>query len=275
MDNIQSDDLVPEVLENLLKMVYTHTGIKMNPSKKSMLQVRLRPRMKELGLNSYKSYIDYFSAHKEETQEFINLITTNETYFFRTFRVWDYFCNEFLPSWFASHKGATLKIWSGASSSGEEVYTIGVCCEKFRRKNPGFNYEIIGTDISTEVLAIADFGEYSGRSIEIFRKSYQLMFDELMVATGDKFKVHSDIKSRIKFMQHNLFTKFKRTDFDLVFLRNVLIYFEPGDQEKVLKQVSYSLIDNGTLIIGESESLSVLKTPFQFKSPLIYEKKSA
>lgn len=261
-------------LEKLLLLVRQLTGISMGTSKKTMIQGRLRPRLRQLGLSSYDQYIQYITSHKSESQDFINLMTTNETSFFRTQRVWDYFTKDFLPTWSVANPQKTLKIWSGASSSGEEIYTIGICCEDHRQKNKNFNYQILGTDISLEMIALAEKGLYAGRSIENFKTSYRPLFDKYMMATETTFGVGPEIRSRIRFAHHNLFrSPSMRNHYDIVFLRNVLIYFEPQDQEIVLANVSQSLLPTGFLIVGESESLSSLKTPFQHKLPLVYTKK--
>lgn len=265
-------ELEGQELEKVIKLVHRLTGITMSSNKKTLIQGRLRPRMRTLGITSFENYLEYVNANKNEIQEFINLVTTNETSFFRTQRVWEYFTKDFLPNWYKANPKKTLKIWSGASSTGEEVYTIGICCEEFRLKNLDFNYQIIGTDISSDVIKIAEVGVYAGRSIENFKTGNRILFDKYMLPKGEAFLVHSDVKSKIRFGIHNLFALPKEKAFyDIVFLRNVLIYFEAKDIEKVLLNISHGLVNQGILIIGESESLSSLKTPFKYKLPLVYE----
>lgn len=273
MDSIEPVDLDSSSLEKVLSLVYKLTGISMGTNKKTLIQGRLRPRIRKLGLENYVKYLEYLNSNKDEIQIFINLVTTNETSFFRTHRVWEYFNKDFLPTWWAKNPKKILKIWSGASSSGEEVYTIGICCEEFKLKNAGFSYQIFGSDISSEMLSIAEQAEYSGRSIEAFKTSNRPLFDKYMQQNGQMFKVLFDVKSKIRFGIHNLFTLPKeRNHFDIIFLRNVLIYFEPADIEKVLANIGKGIVGKGILIIGESESLSSLQTPFKYKLPLVYEK---
>ncbi|MDD4974149.1 MAG: protein-glutamate O-methyltransferase CheR [Bacteriovorax sp.] len=273
MNGIDLVEMDQSSLEKVLVLVHKFTGITMGVGKKTLIQGRLRPRIRKLGLSSYEQYLDYLNTHKNEIQEFVNLVTTNETSFFRTQRVWDYFTKNFLPDWAAANPKKTLKIWSGAASSGEEIYTIGICCEEHRSKNIGFNYQITGTDISSEVLTTADIGEYSGRSIENFKTTKRLLFDKYMDPVETAFRVRADIRLKIKFGIHNLFQiPLERKSYDIIFLRNVLIYFEANDQQKVLLNISKDLVTNGILIIGESESLNSLNTPFKYKLPLVYEK---
>lgn len=261
-------------LERVLELVHKHTGIYMGANKRTLIQCRLRPRIRTLGLASYEEYFGYLDAHKSEIQEFVNLITTNETSFFRTQRVWDFFSKEFLPRWTRENPQKKLKIWSGASSSGEEAYSIGICCEEHLLKNPDFDYCINGSDISTDVLMSAEKGCYAGRSIEAFKASNRLLFDKYLEAVEGGFKVKEILKEKIRFNSHNLlFVPAHRNYYDVVFLRNVLIYFEAADQEKIIKNVGTSLVNEGLLIIGESESLGSLNTPFQYKQPLVYSKR--
>lgn len=261
-------------LDKLIVLVHKFTGITMNNGKKALLQGRLRPRIRKLGLPSFDAYMDFLQSSKEETQEFVNLVTTNETQFFRTPRIWEFFNGDFLPKWHAKNPGKMLRIWSGASSSGEEIYTIAICCEDFKSKNKNFQYHILGTDISTNVLKEAEGAVYSGRSIENFRKTHPALFERFMVpSSGEEFKVHPDVSSRVRFAVHNLFSAPKeKAVYDLIFLRNVLIYFTAADQEIVLTNIAQGLATQGTLIIGESESLNSLKVPFEYKQPLIYQK---
>lgn len=271
---IELEEMNQPALEKAIKLVHRLTGISMGNNKKTLIQGRLRPRIRALSLNSYDQYFDLLNNNEKEIQIFINLITTNETSFFRTQRVWDYFQQNFLTDWSAQNYQKPLRIWSGASSSGEEIYTIAICCEEHLLKNPGFSYMITGTDISTAALEQANAGIYNGRSIETFKTNNRSLFDKYLEASSENFKVKEFLKTKIKFKPHNLFLPPNDT-FDLVFLRNVLIYFDQPDQEKVLAHIGNSLTQNGTLIIGESESLNSLKTPFEFFAPLIYKNKGS
>ena len=267
------DEMDDSTLRKFLELVHLHAGITMTHAKKTLLQGRIRPRIKKLGLESYSSYLDLMKTDKNEIQEFINLVTTHETSFFRTQRVWDYFNNDFLPKWIDDNPDKVLRIWSAASSTGEEVYTIGICCEEFRSQNAKFNYQILGTDISTTVIAQAIQGEYAGRSIENFKMNNKLLFEKYMNVKEDKYCVTNSVKSKIRFAPHNLYHRLPApNDFDIVFLRNVLIYFEKSDQEKVVANIDKALSAPGVLVIGESESLNGLSTSLDFVSPLIYKK---
>lgn len=273
---MRSIDISKPVLEEILGLVYKHTGITMTEKKKTLLQGRLGPRLKELSLSSYSDYVSYFLAHPEEAQEFINLVTTNETLFFRTPLIWDYFTKAFLPAWWKANPGKTLRIWSAAASTGEEAYTIAMVCRAFQEFQPAFLFQINGTDISTEVLGHAQKGVFSGRTYEDLQARHPAFAAKYFSAVGDEgYQAKAELRAAVRFGTHNLLAAPPaRGYYDIVFLRNVLIYFNSADQAKVLSQVGSAVADGGTLVLGESESLSRFETPFTFVEPLIYRKKA-
>ncbi|MBN20278.1 MAG: chemotaxis protein CheR [Bdellovibrionaceae bacterium] len=271
-----SEILNDSCFEKYIEYVHKLTGITIQKNRKQMLIGRIGRRMHELKIDKYESYLDYIKENKEEEQLFINRVTTNETYFYRTPRIWDFITQDFLDQWYALHKNRSLTIWSAASSTGEEAHTMGVICEDFRSKNLGFNYRILGTDISTRVLDIATKGVYNGRAIERFRNTKKELFERYMKGDDELgYQVLPQIKSKIEFKPHNLFEVNKNETYDLIFLRNVLIYFTEEDQEKVIHNMHKALNPDGYLIIGESESLHRINTPFESVSPLIYQDKAS
>lgn len=268
-----SEEMSQEVLLKVIGKVHALTGITISEQKKTMLQSRLRKRMKHLSLATFEEYMSWLDKDKDEVQEFINVVTTNETSFFRTPRIWEYFQNDFLPKWHAAHPGQQLRLWSAAASSGEEAFSLAICCTDFQRKNPKFDFKIVATDISTSVLDEAQKGVFNGRSVEFLRKSKPQFFEAYFIVEGeDAFKISPSLRPKVSFSTHNLFTV-KKDQFDIVFLRNVLIYFNSVDQEKVLSNVGKSIPEEGMLVIGESESLNRLDTPYEFHQACIYSKK--
>eukprot|EP00903_Cladosiphon_okamuranus_P002593 g2591.t1 len=207
-----------------------------------------------------------------ETEHYVNAVTTNKTLFYRTPRIWSYLTDEFVPAWIKAGHNRPLEVWSGASSTGEEIYTAGMVLEEFRKSRPGFEYRIVGTDVSDRVVEIADKGVYSGRIIDMFKTSSPELFAKYMVGNdSDGYRVNNDIRSRIKFQRHNIFKPFQtRSKYDVSLLRNVLIYFTHEDQERAIANVERSLRPDGLLIIGESETLSPLETNYVCVAPLIY-----
>lgn len=253
-------------------LIHKVTGISIGKNREAMLLGRIRRRLEYLELSSYEEYLNYVKENLEEEEHLINVITTNETYFYRTPRIWDFFENKLLKSW---NRGRRLNIWSAAASTGEEAHTLGILCQNYKAKNPAFQYRILATDIASDVVKKAAEGCYIGRSIERFKQAKPLLFQKYMSGDDrDGFKAISEIRSNLEFKTHNLFDRFQNDEkFDLILLRNVLIYFTKEDQEKVLANIHRNLSDDGYLIIGESESLTQLSSSFESIMPLIYKPK--
>ena len=273
MHKLNVDELDQKTLQELISLVFKFTGISMNASKKNLLQVRLKKRLKELELSSYSEYLEYLKATEKERQEFVNIVTTNETYFFRTDRVWEYFANT-IDTW-AQNPSRPLKIWSAAASTGEEAFSIAMLCEEKKARSPGFDYQVSATDISSKVIDKAKLGHYTGRSLERIKKSHPDFFKKYFIEDHDGALVKDQLREKITFKCHNLFAPQPGVSFDIIFLRNVLIYFSAQEQELVLKNMDKALTREGSLIIGESESLGRLDTNFEPLMPLIYRPKKA
>lgn len=262
---------------DFLILIHELTGITIAKNRTSMIEGRLRKRVTALQLNSYEEYLGLVQKDQNEQTQFIDLVTTNETYFFRTPRIWDFIEHKFLPAWFAQHPKQVFMAWSAAASSGAEAHSLGILCQDFKEKNPAFLYQIVGTDISHEMVGLCQEGHYSGRLIESFKNNKSQLFEKYMRNAKDgSYQVAPEIKNRLKFFQHNLFRPLQSQDrFDLILVRNVLIYFTGQDQEKVLSLIAPRLADDGVLIIGESESLSHIKTSYQSIEPLVYQAESS
>ena len=261
----------PETLTALIALVREHTGIAMSERKSVLLEGRLRPRMQALEIASYQAYLDKVVKDRNEVPHFIDLVTTNDTVFFRTPQVWDYVEQEFLPQWQRDHAGNTLKVWSAAASSGEELYSMAILCEEFKAVTPAFTYQIYATDISQQILAQARAGRYAGRSVERIRASHPEWVKKYFQASTHGLQIVDALKKHVELAQHNLLTPLKQPkQFDLVFLRNVLIYFDQEHQQTVLQQVRHSMAPHARLILGESESISGLDTACHFDRPMIY-----
>jgi len=264
--------LTPEVLTTLIALVRQHTGIAMTARKSVLLERRLQPRLHALSLPNYQAYLDRVASDRDEVVHFIDLVTTNDTLFFRTPQVWDYFRDRYLPAWARAHPDGCLSIWSAAAASGEELYSIAMLCEQFRLQAPAFRYQILASDISQQILAAAKAGQYSGRSVERIRLSHPDLLRKYFSPAPYGVKVNDELRQHVSFAQHNLLEALRPArQFDLVFLRNVLIYFDAEHQETVLRQARLSLKDEGRLILGESETITRLGTGYQFEFPMIYK----
>ncbi|WP_074264108.1 CheR family methyltransferase [Paraburkholderia phenazinium] len=251
--------------------VRRHTGIAMSERKWTLLEGRLRRRVRELALPGYRDYLHVLEAKPEEVRDFIDLVTTNETSFFRTPRIWEYFAGQFLPRWFETHGGTPLRVWSAAASSGEEAYTVAMLCEEFRERHPAFRYRILATDIGDAILRKAAAAHYQGRSIEGLRQTHPDLLARYFSATDDGFVAAPALRANVTFRKHNLHEAARDIGtMDVTLLRNVLIYFDAAGQQAVLENVRRAMAPDGVLIVGESESLSRFDMGFAFEQPLIY-----
>ena len=263
--------LNPATLTALIALVRKHTGIAMTERKSVLLEGRLRPRMQLLAIGSYQDYLDKVEQDRAEIPHFIDLVTTNDTLFFRTPQVWEYVEKEFLPQWWAAHPGRRLKVWSAAAASGEELYSMAMLCEEFQATAPGFSYQIHATDISQQILAAARAGRYGGRSVERLRSSHPDWVKKYFRPFNGGLQVVDSLKQHVELAQHNLLTPLKpRQQFDLVLLRNVLIYFDQEHQQTVLSQARLSMAPHARLILGESESIGGLDTAYRYERPMVY-----
>jgi chemotaxis protein methyltransferase CheR len=237
-------------------LLFKHTGISLGPSKKALVSGRLFNRVKELG---YATYGDYFALllsgkNPGELQKAIDLLTTNETYFFRE------------PKHFAmladvareAKKDHIFRVWSAASSTGEEVYSIAMTLADLTRMGQCQNWEVRGSDISTRVLETARTGLYSMDRIEGISQDYLKRY--CLRGTGpyeNKILMDRKLREKTEFAQINLIEPLPElVPFDVIFLRNVLIYFEVAEKRKILKNLLPTLTPTGVLFVGLAESLN-------------------
>lgn len=274
IESIESISLSPETFQLYVSFIRDLTGISIGGNRINMVQGRFRKRIQELGYKNFESYLNFAKENATEKTIFIDLITTNETQFFRTPRIWAYLSETFLPHWYSENRKKVFMAWSAAASSGEEAHSLGIICQQFKELNPDFTYQIVGTDISSEMIHLCQAGKYGDKSVNTFKTLKPESFVKFMrKIADDKYQIIPEIKSKIRFQQHNLFKPFiAKESFDLILLRNVLIYFNPTDQEKVLGLVENNLSEKGLLVIGESESLTHIKTAFQYIEPLVYKR---
>ena len=256
----------------LRAVIHAQTGITIGETRKSLLVSRLRSRLRALDLASYTAYLERVAQDPAERRELTNRVTTNETYFYRTPRIWDYFNDVAVPEFAARVQNRALRVWSAAASTGEEAYTAGAFLEEMRSRTPGFDYSIVGTDISSRVLGIAETAIYKGRPVARFQKEQPEVFARRMVGSeAAGWSPAKEIKARVRFREHNLLRPLTNTaKFDIVFLRNVLIYFKAEDQATILRHVRAMMQPEGVLLIGESESLKHIDTDFEQIQPIIY-----
>jgi len=264
--------LSQELFAQLGKFIYDICGIKMPPTKKTMLEARLIKRMRSLGLASFQEYCRYLFSPEGEAEELVHMIdavTTNKTDFFREPQHFEYLVNNAIPDILArigTGIRKTFTAWSAACSSGEEVYTLTMVLEEFARERPGFNYMVLGTDISTKMLEMAKAAIYDEeRIIPVpmdLRQRYLLRSKD---PQRKDVRIVPELRAKarfrwLNFMDHDFGLREKM---DVIFCRNVLIYFDRPTQEKVVGHLCRHLAIGGYLFTGHSETLSGMDLPLE------------
>ena len=254
------------------RLIYKIAGISLGDSKKTLLVGRLTRRLKVYEFGTFTQYYRMLATgdHPDELQTMVDLLTTNETYFFREPKHFDFLRDEIIRK---RTSPATFRIWSAASSSGEEIYTLAMVLANSLPNTP---WEIVGSDISTQVLAKAATGHYSLARTEgippEFMKKYCL---KGVRSQAGSFLIAPELRQRTSFYQINLTQPVDAEigHFEVIFLRNVMIYFDQETKAKVVNNLLPRLKSGGYLIIGHSETLNGLKIgPLDAVRPTIYRK---
>ena len=254
-------------------LVYKKTGISLQMGKKQLLQSRLGKVLRKREINSYREYYEIVAndSSGEELIELINLVSTNVTNFFREEKHFEFMRNVWYPNFEFSHANP-VKIWCAASSSGEEPYSLSITMmELVGDKYP---YEIFASDISMKVLNMAKRGVYPNKNIEnLDSKMVKKYFQAGKGKAEGYVKIKKEIQRCVKFERINLIEPFKHPhNFDLIFCRNVMIYFDMPTKEAIVNKF-YNYMNKGAyLMIGHSESLNGLSHPFQYVQPATYRK---
>ena len=273
------DTLKVKEFNRLSNFIMSQYGIKMPPVKRVFLQSRLQKRLKSLSINSFEEYTKYlFSAQgqKEELENLIDSVSTNKTDFFREPVHFRFLLENGLDNYLSKRKDKGLKIWSAGCSSGEEPFSIAMTMNEYALLNDSFRFKIFATDISTKMLEHAKAGIFKMEKIDTIPIQYHRKY--LLKGKNsyeDKFRIHPDIMSKISFQKFNLLSQSYNTigNQDIIFCRNVLIYFERKIQDRILNQISQLLNPGGFLFLGHSESITGFNLPLEYLRPTIFMKK--
>ena len=265
------DIISQPIFDQFRQLIFEQAGISLSDAKKRLVVGRLAKRLRHHGLDCYSDYFQQMISGQlgsGELQLVIDQLTTNETHFFREQAHFDFLRNEVL-----SHKsdGRNFRVWSGASSSGEEAYSTAMVLHDALGDS---SWEVFGSDINSEILAKASSAQYpmdSAHEIpESFLKRYCLKGVRSQSGT---FLISDDIKRHVRFAQVNL--NAPMTDlgqFDLIFLRNVMIYFSLPTKQSVVARMLPLLKPGGYFVVGHSESLNGVTDKLQQLRPTIYRK---
>ncbi|MDQ1330281.1 MAG: Protein-glutamate O-methyltransferase [Thermodesulfobacteriota bacterium] len=250
-------DMTSGQFRKLCELVYSECGINLHEGKQQLLQARLSKRLRSTGINTVAEYLTVLENDSHELTKFLDAVSTNHTYFFR-------------ESHHFEHLGSDhLKIWCAASSSGEEPYSIAIHCLE-----NGFRPSILASDISTRMLEIGQNGIYPAEKTKnmpphVVKKYFQ----KGMGRWDNHVRVKNEIKQMVTFQRYNLLTDPAQSrEFDVIFCRNVFIYFDNVTRTQITGKLYIALKKSGYFIIGGAESLNTIDHPFKYIQPSIYRK---
>ena len=258
---------------HLVQLAYQYAGISLSESKRNLLYSRLSRRLRILGMATFAEYRGLLETDQREIENFINSISTNHTKFFRESHHFDHMRSHVILPFVqkaAQTGNRRLRIWSAGCSSGEEPYTIGVVLKREIRDFRNYDVRILATDIDTDILAKAGRGEFASATVDEVPKTYAEYFKR----AGDKVVVDAEVKSLIAFRQLNLMNDpwpFKGM-FDIIFCRNVMIYFDGPTKAKLIQRFVRQIKPGGWLYIGHSESLIGAHPGLQSAGRTIYRR---
>jgi chemotaxis protein methyltransferase CheR len=252
------------------ELLFDIAGIYLAPAKKIMLAGRLQRRIRLHKLHSFGDYFQLLQQRKEELQVAVDLLTTNETYFFREPRHFEFLEKSILPS---HPQGQPFRIWSAASSSGEEAYSLAMLMAD--RLGASCSWEVLASDISMQVLEKAQRGIYPLRRAELIPLAYKQRYCLRGVDEQEgMLLVNQALRQRVRFRQVNLNNTLPNDlgVFDLILLRNVMIYFQLETKREVVRRIVKQLKPGAYLFIGHSESLHGFEGGLQLVQPSVYRK---
>ncbi len=268
-----------EIFDKLSQFIYSEYGIKMPKAKKVMLQSRLQRRLRDMKMNSYEQYCDFVFSKEGEAMELVHMIdvvTTNKTDFFREPTHFDFIRHTVLPEFIARNRQkTTMKFWSAGCSSGEEVYTLAMVVSEFMDNNRNMDYSILGTDISSRILQKAYDAVYTEERViniplELKRKYFLRSKDRVKPTVRLIPEIRKKaIYQRLNFMDDSYPVQEK---FDVIFCRNVLIYFDRETQQKVINRLCNHLKTGGYFFLGHSESITGMNVPLVQLKPTVFMK---
>ncbi|WP_419779487.1 CheR family methyltransferase [Maridesulfovibrio sp.] len=258
------------------KLIKEEFGIKMPISKKTMLEARLQKRLRALGFSYYSQYCDFLfspGGFEKELTQLIDVVTTNTTDFFREPKHFELMLSTVLPD-LCQRNSRPIKVWSAGCSSGEEPYTLCMVLHEFTERNKNFKYSLMATDISTDILRKAMNAVYPMSKVDVVPMALKKKY---LLKSKDKAKplvrVKPELRKKVDFRRLNFMEPFPFKDHkDIIFCRNVVIYFDRATQYTLFKKFCATLSKGGYLFIGHSESISGMELPVRQIAPTVYQK---
>lgn len=271
-------ELSDRTFEVLVRLVYDNCGVSLSRVKKTMLETRLRRRLQATGLGDFESYVRLLqtpAGRTSELQPFVDTVVTNETSFFRERAHFDYLTPAEVQRLVGNGDGRSLRAWSAACSSGQEVYTLAMVLEAATSQPRQWDWQILATDISVKILTAAREAVYRAEDVVPVPQALQERF---VLRSRDRaseaVRIAPELRQRVTFGQINLMHSEYRvkSKMDIIFLRNVLIYFEPQVQHDVVAKLCRHLRPGGLLFLGHSDTTRSGRLPLRLIRGNIYER---
>lgn len=264
-----------EDFTRLVKFMKSTYGIDLT-KKRQLITGRLSGTLMSMGFSNFTEYVDHLLTKKnpQDIETLINKLTTNYTFFMREESHFDFFKNTILPWLEKTKKQRVLSIWSAGCSSGQEPYTISMILkEYFGAKASSWDTRVLATDISQKVLGIAQEGLYDEESLQNLPSGWLQKYFRKTKEPG-YYTVTPEIKSNVIFRTFNLMDPIRfRLKFDVIFCRNVMIYFDQPTKDALVNRFYNATVPGGYLLIGHSEGLNKATTPYSYVMPATYRKK--
>ncbi|MBV8835299.1 MAG: protein-glutamate O-methyltransferase CheR [Alphaproteobacteria bacterium] len=256
--------MTPTDYDYLRKLLKDRSGLILSADKQYLVESRLTPLARKAGIATLADLVSKIKANNERlTVEVVEAMTTNESFFYRDKVPFDHFKDAIMPSLLAARaKERRIRIWCAAASTGQEPYSLAMCLKEMKDKIAGWRVDIIGTDLSTEVLEKAKAGVYS--QFEVQRGLPIQMLVKYFTQTGDTWQISPEIRAMVQYKPLNLLADFAHLgNFDVVFCRNVLIYFDQETKIGVLNRIARMLEGDGFLVLGAAETVVGLTEAFK------------
>ncbi|MGB9365274.1 MAG: protein-glutamate O-methyltransferase CheR [Xanthobacteraceae bacterium] len=256
--------MTPLDYEYLRKLLKDRSGLMLSADKQYLVESRLTPVSRKHGLASLGELVAKIKGGNEDlTVDVVEAMTTNESFFFRDKIPFEHFRDAIMPQLMTTRaRERRIRIWCAAASTGQEPYSLAMTLKEMKEKLGGWRIEILGTDISVDVLEKAKAGVYS--QFEVQRGLPIQMLVKFFTQAGDTWQIAPDIRAMVQYRQHNLLAEFAGFGrFDLVFCRNVLIYFDQETKSSVLNRIARQLDPEGYLVLGAAETVVGLSDAFK------------
>jgi len=269
--------LTSDEFDRFRVFIYEETGIRLADGKITLLSNRIRRRLRELDIELFEEYYNLLTQKKlkGELEHFIDAVTTNETHFFRTGGHFDWFIDSFLPTIRTEvsekKRDKSLRIWSAACSSGEELYTLAICVDESRHQFAGWKISLLGSDISETMISAARKGVFPNRSLDqTTDERRSRYFAQLQDDAG--WSIRSRLINMCGFKRHNLLDAVPDDPFDCIFIRNVFIYFDKKSKEVAVQNLIQALAPGGFLVVGPADGIYDLLGDLNKKTIFLYQK---